>query len=56
MNEIQALLENIMFVVGIVLIGAYALMWLVSPRLRREIEKPKYRMLERDDDVWKQDP
>ncbi len=56
MNDVQGWLINIMFVAGIIFTGGYVLLWVFSPNMRREIEKPKYEMLERDRELWKQDP
>lgn len=55
MNNLQELLINIMFFAGIVFIAAYVLLWIFSPGMRREIEQPKYRMLERDREIWREE-
>jgi hypothetical protein len=56
MNALQDLFINIMFFVGVLTIGAYVLLWVFSPKTRKEIESPKFRMLEGDRKVWKDEP
>lgn len=56
MHSLQDLFINIMFVVGLVGIVAYVVMWVASSKMRREIEAPKYRMLDRDRALWNHEP
>ncbi|GAA5534010.1 hypothetical protein [Deinococcus aluminii] len=44
MIDLSDLLVNLLFLIGSVFLGVYVLLWLLSPRLRREIEAPKYRL------------
>lgn len=44
MIALSDLLVNLLFVIGSVVLAVYVLLWLLSPRLRREIEAPKYRL------------
>jgi heme/copper-type cytochrome/quinol oxidase subunit 2 len=56
MNTLQALFINIMFIVGVLTIGIYVLLWIFSLKMRKEIESPKFKMLEGDRKLWKDKP